>query len=113
MDDLDLSLPENNSFIPKENDEDPAVTANDFIRPEDKQIDTAFNEKLLKQLQDSELARVGEDLILQRRYKHDGGGGESFTLQDTNTGAERSGISLTQLASVHSEDDLRKLLDEQ
>ena len=111
MDDLDLSLPENNSFIPKENDEDPEVTANPLILPEHKQIDPHFGEKILKQLQDSELAQVGEAFILQRRYKHNNAsGGEEFVLSD-GSGVERR-ISLTQLAGVHSEDDLRKLLEE-
>jgi hypothetical protein len=107
-DEKDLSLPENNDAIPNDNP-DPEVMANDMIPPEFKPEDPHFAQRIMQQLETSEMAKVSEDLILQRRYKHDAGGGEYFLLSDMNTGAEVS-VSLSQIVKTKSIEELRRLL---
>ncbi len=111
MEEKDLSLPENNDFIPQDGP-DPEVNANPFVPESLKEDDPHFAEKIMEQLSTGEIARVGEDLILQRRHLHEDGqsGGENFKLSDTS--GKEIIVTLPQIAKVRSEKDLRALLGE-
>jgi hypothetical protein len=108
-DEKDLSLPENNDLIPQDGP-NIETNANPMVPYYMKEDDPRFTEGILGQLETSEMARVGEDLTLQRRYKHDAGGGEYFLLSDTNTGAEVN-ITLSQITKAKSIEELKGLLE--
>ncbi len=105
----DLSQPENNDFIPQDAP-DPEVMDNEMIPSEFKPEDPHFVQRIMQSIEKNNIAQVGEDLTLQRRYKHDGGGGEYFLLSDTSTGAEAK-VELSQIAKAKSIEELRSLIE--
>lgn len=104
----DLSLPENNEQIPQGDPLSPEDRTNPLIPEDSKSSAPAGNaSSILKQLENSENAKVG-NIMVQRRYKHDGeAGGEDFTLTNIDTGEEVEGIQLSELAKVKDEAELK------
>lgn len=107
MDEKDYSDPSVNDYIAGQGDTmSPEDRANEFIPESEKSPKPIGN--ILKQLENSEMATIGEDIIVQRRYKHEGAGGEFFLISN---GEEEKEISLSELAKVASEEDLRALFN--
>ena len=109
--DKDLTNPTNNDFIPKEEKTSETDAANDFI-PEGQKSPRLLNPTILTQLENSDSCQIG-NLVVQRLFRHnEGQGGEFFSILDMDSGKERTGIELSQIAEIRDEADLRKIFEE-
>ncbi len=109
----DFRNPAENDLIPTPGD-DPGISdgaaENDLIPDDQKPPKTINDTFIFAQLQKNEMAQVGT-ILIQRKYRHEGTGGEFFSLLDTSTNREISSVELSDLAKVKTEKDLRAMFD--
>ena len=110
MEEKDLTLPENNDFIPREDGQDISedLAQNELVRAEDK---PPIGKYILKKLGTTESCGIG-DIIINRRFKNAEGetGGEEFSV--ANRAGKEIRLTLAQLASIATQQQLEDLLEE-
>ena len=106
----DLSLAENNDFIPAGPEISQEDAENNLIRAEDKPQIGGY---VLEKLGNGESVQIG-NIIIQRTFKHSEGssGGEEFSLLDMDNEKEKRGVTLKQLANIKTQEGFQDLFEE-